>query len=75
MTTEVAAKKYLTTAEVSSRLNGQIKKQTLANWRNLGTGPAFTKLGGKVLYPEDKLDEWLAKNTVQSTSNYSKPKS
>lgn len=75
MTTEVATKKYLTASEVSVRLNGHVKAQTLANWRNLGTGPAFTKLGGKVLYPVDKLDEWLAKNTVQSTSNYSKTKS
>jgi hypothetical protein len=75
LTTEVAAKKYLTTAEVSARLSGQVKPQTLANWRNLGEGPPFTKVGGKVLYPEDRLEAWLQQRTVNSTSDYTKAKS
>lgn len=67
-----APKKYLTPAEVVARFEGRISPQTLSNWRNLGTGPAYLKLGGKVLYPIDRLVEWEQRNTVQSTSQYSK---
>jgi hypothetical protein len=38
----------------------------------MGSGPAFSRFGGRVLYPEDKLIEWEAKNTVNSTSEYRK---
>lgn len=65
-----APKKYLTPAEVVARFEGRISPQTLSNWRNLGTGPAYLKLGGKVLYPTEKLVEWERRNTVQSTSDY-----
>jgi predicted site-specific integrase-resolvase len=63
---------YLTPAQVADRYEGQISVRTLANWRYLGTGPAFSRLGGRVLYPEDKLSEWEAKRTVTSTSEYKK---
>lgn len=61
---------YLTPSEVSNHFEGKISVNTLSNWRNLGTGPAFLKLGGKVLYPRDKLAEWEQRNTVKSTSDY-----
>lgn len=32
-------------------------KSTLENWRNLGKGPAYRKIGGKVIY---LLDDVLA---------------
>lgn len=71
-TDDKAPKKYLTPAEVAARFDGRISPQTLSNWRNLGSGPAYLKLGGKVLYPIDRLVEWEQRNTVQSTSQYSK---
>lgn len=65
-----ADKKYLTPQEVSAHFDGRISVNTLSNWRNLGTGPAYLKLGGKVLYPREKLVEWEQRNTVKSTSDY-----
>lgn len=67
-----SAPEFLTPAEVSARYNGRISVRTLSNWRNLGSGPPYTKLGGKVLYPLDRLVEWERRNTVQSTSQYTK---
>lgn len=63
---------YLTPAQVAARYEGRISVRTLANWRYMGSGPAFSRFGGRVLYPEDKLIEWEAKNTVNSTSEYRK---
>jgi len=57
---------FLTTQEVSDRYSGKISARTLNN------GPPFTKIGGKVLYPVSKLVEWEQRNTVQSTSEYTK---
>ena len=65
---------FLTAKEVSDRYGGRISVRTLNNWRNIGNGPPFTKVGGKVLYSLEKLVEWEKLNTVQSTSEYSKGK-
>lgn len=66
----MSSKEYLTAKEVSDRWGGRIKVRTLNNWRNLGSGPPFTKIGGRVLYPLDKLVEWEQRNTVHPTSEY-----
>lgn len=63
-------RKYLTPAQVSDRFGGNVSVRTLSNWRSQGIGPAFTKVGGTVMYPLDKLIEWENKNTVSSTSQY-----
>ncbi len=63
-------KKFLTPDELSARWEGRITVRTLANWRSQGMGPPFSKLGGAVLYPVDKLLEWEGRNTVSSTSQY-----
>ena len=70
MTTNSQSQKYLTAQEVAFRFDGKISVNTLGNWRNLGVGPAYLKLGGRVLYPIEKLVEWEQRNTVQSTSDY-----
>lgn len=64
---------YLTPKEVSERFNGRISTRTLANWRSIGNvGPKFLKLGGRILYPAEELDEWERKRTVNSTTDYKK---
>jgi hypothetical protein len=68
--TEEKRPRYLTPEELSQRFDGKIKTTTLANWRNLGIGPKFTKLGGKVVYSLDQVEAYERKNTVQSTSEY-----
>ena len=45
-----------------------VKRKTLENWRSLGKGPAFHKVGGKVLYEESELDAWLQTCRRTSTS-------
>jgi hypothetical protein len=49
-------------ADVATELH--VTVNTLANWRCLRKGPAFVKVGAKVLYPRDGLDAWLARHTI-----------
>ena len=42
---------------------------TLEALRSRGGGPAFAKLGRRVVYRREDLDEWLAKRRRQSTSD------
>lgn len=48
----------MTPAELSRRYADAISTRTLANWRSNGTGPAFVKVGGKVLYSLAAVVEW-----------------
>lgn len=56
-------KTYLTPAELSDRYKGRISERTLANWRSTKTGPSFTKVGGRVLYPLEAVVEWETART------------
>lgn len=40
----------LTPHQLVARWRGAVKVRTLANWRAAGRGPAFLKLGGRVVY-------------------------
>jgi predicted DNA-binding transcriptional regulator AlpA len=43
--------------------------KTLAMHRSSGTGPRFQKIGGRVFYRREELDEWLGGfDTVSSTA-------
>jgi hypothetical protein len=50
-----------------------ISLHTLRAWRLYGKGPAFIKLGRRVLYSEVAINDWLAANTMQSTSDSRHP--
>lgn len=54
---------YLTPKEVSERYRGTISTRTLANWRSIGDGPRFTKVGGRVLYALTAIEEWEKRRT------------
>ena len=57
---------YLEPVELAAKL--KTNTQTLANWRSTGTVEIpFVKIGRKVLYPVDAVNDWLAKNTFQHT--------
>jgi hypothetical protein len=43
----------------------KIRKQTAANQRSLGQGPAYVKLGNKIFYSRKTLREYVAKHTVR----------
>lgn len=66
----MSEKKFLTPQELSQRYGGRITVRTLANWRTQGAGPPFSKIGGAILYPAERLAEWETRNTVTSTSQY-----
>ncbi|MDO3620230.1 helix-turn-helix domain-containing protein [Ralstonia pseudosolanacearum] len=61
---------YLTPQQLAARYNNRISVRTLANWRSAGTGPTFSRIGGRILYRLDSLVEWENKRTVRATSEY-----
>jgi hypothetical protein len=54
---------FLTVAALVERWEGQVTKATLATWRSRNTGPAFVKIGGRVLYRREDIESYEAKNT------------
>lgn len=53
----------LTEPQLSDRTG--IPQRTLRQWRYLGTGPAYVKLGGRhVRYTRAAVEQWLADNSV-----------
>jgi hypothetical protein len=54
----------LTPAQLSERYDG-VSVKTLANWRSRGTGPVFTKIGGKVFYRLPDVLEWERSRTMR----------
>lgn len=52
-------------SQVAEWLN--VTPAVLANWRYLGTGPVFIKMGASVRYAEQDVEAWLTENTRQQT--------
>lgn len=71
-TTKSPDKEFFTPVELSERYKGKITPRTLANWRSSGTGPPFTKVGGRILYGVNDILDWERKRTVQGTNQYKK---
>lgn len=65
-------KQYLTPNQLSDRFGKRISVRTLANWRWSGTGPKFTRAGGRILYDLEQVEIWEQKNTVSHTGEYRK---
>ena len=62
---------FLTPQELSARYGGRLSVRTLANWWSVtGTGPMFIRMGGKILYPLDKVEQWERANTFACTGDY-----
>jgi hypothetical protein len=49
---------YLTPEELADRYKGIITTKTLANWRSAGIGPAYTRVGGRILYAVCDVLHW-----------------
>lgn len=45
-----------------------LSPRTLEQWRWLGKGPKFLKIGARVLYREEDVDAWEAAQVCQNTS-------
>lgn len=63
---------YLTPEALHDRWKKRVAVRTLSNWRSLGTGPKFTKVGGRILYPLAEVLAWEARRTTDTTANYAK---
>ena len=49
-----------------------VSSRTLANWRTLGIGPAFVRIGAvhsRTLYRLDDLKTWLDNNRVETSAS------
>lgn len=45
-----------------------LSPRTLEQWRWLGKGPKFLKIGARVLYREEDVEVWEAAQVCQNTS-------
>ena len=61
------APRYLRTPEAAVHLS--LSATTLEKHRCYGTGPAYRKLGGRVVYAIDELDAWVELGRRSSTSD------
>jgi hypothetical protein len=52
----------------------RLSERTLERSRVTGFGPPFCKLGRRVLYRADDLDQWIATRVVRSTSAVGGPR-
>ena len=59
--------KYLNTREAAAVLG--LSARTLDRYRVSGDGPVFLKLGGRVRYLREDLDEWVRSRRRRSTSD------
>ncbi|MGN8119221.1 helix-turn-helix transcriptional regulator [Labrys sp. 22185] len=59
--------KFLRTKEAAHFLS--LSARTLEKHRTYGTGPAYRKLGGRVVYAIDELLAWTDRGAVTSTSD------
>jgi len=58
--------RYLRTAEAARFLS--LSGRTLEKHRTYGTGPAYRKVGGRVIYALEDLQIWAARGARTSTS-------
>jgi len=56
----------LTPEQLSQRWEGQPSPRTLAQWRYLGKGPSYIKVGRLVLYPLEAVLDFERMNTVRA---------
>jgi hypothetical protein len=55
---------YLTPDELVARWRRKVSRRTLSNWRSSHEGPRFTKIGGRVLYALNHVEEWERERTI-----------
>lgn len=63
---KLGGEEVLSTSELADVLG--LHEVTLRKWRQLGIGPAFVKLSGRVVYRESAVASWMDERTQQSTA-------
>ena len=59
--------RFLRTPEAARFLG--LSGRTLEKHRYFGTGPAYRRIGGRVVYSVDDLQHWVERGAVTSTSD------
>jgi len=59
--------RFLRTKEAATLLS--LSARTLEKHRTYGTGPAYHKLGGRVVYAIEALEAWANRGAMTSTSD------
>jgi predicted DNA-binding transcriptional regulator AlpA len=59
--------RYLRTPEAARFLG--LSGRTLEKHRTYGTGPKYSKIGGRILYRLEDLQAWVARGDRRSTSD------
>lgn len=67
MPNNISFDRYLRTPEAARFLG--LSSRTLEKHRTYGTGPAYRKLGGRVVYAVDDLKAWAELGTRRSTTD------
>lgn len=62
----VAAPHNLTPDELAHRWD--LEKRTLANWRCAGRGPAYLKIGSRIVYPIAEVEAYEAAHLVRTVA-------
>lgn len=65
-----APRELFNTAQASRYLGEIVSASTLINWRSLGEGPPYIKIGGRVAYLRADLDNWLEDQAQESAREY-----
>lgn len=60
-------RRYLRTPDAAVMLG--LSARTLEKHRCYGTGPAYHKLGGRVVYAQDDIERWAEQGVRRSTSD------
>lgn len=61
---------HLTTQQLAARWH--VSEKTLERWRNQGTGPAYMKVVGRILYPVQHI-EAIEANRIRKSTGQSDP--
>jgi hypothetical protein len=61
-----ARPEFLSAAEAASYL--RLDQGTLANWRSAGRGPAYSRIGGRVLYEVADLVAFVSASRVEAAA-------
>lgn len=73
-TDRITVDRLMSARDLVDRWRGLVSTRTLANWRSLSTGPRYVKIGGRIAYTLDSVQEWEESRTVNGTADYTKVK-
>ena len=62
---EIVERRRLSEREAATYLGGGMSARSLQDWRCQGVGPAYAKLGKRVVYDIADLDAFVSANRVE----------